>query len=306
MDLEALRQTVRGAVIAPADAGYPAVADDLIWNGRKPGRAPLAIVRAACVADVQAAVRFAGRHGLPVSARGHGHNWSGVARQEALVIDLAALDDIVIDAAARIASVGPAATSGTLARLLAEHDLAFPVGHCATVPMSGFLLGGGLGWNSGAWGVATWSIESADVVLADGALRQVSATAHPDVFWALQGGGPEFFGVVTGYRLRLQPLPRAITTSVRVYPAGLVAAVESWTTAAMVGAPATLELTVLTSRTPGPDGTRGDPTIAVIATIFADDPAEAAAELARIDAGAPDGALAVVPPADDAVRGAVR
>ena len=147
-------------------------------------------MRAACVEDVQATVRYAARHGLKVSPRGSGHNFSGIALQDGIVLDLGALDRIAIDAEARIAEVEPAAKNGVLAAALTAHGLAFPVGHCHTVAMSGYLLGGGFGWNSGAWGLACHNVEAVEVVMADGRLIRASAVEHPDVFWAVRGGGP--------------------------------------------------------------------------------------------------------------------
>src|SRR5688572_2859338 len=152
MNIQSLRSAVRGTVIANGDTGYEAARKALLWNGRKPPRFPRLIVRAACADDVQQVVRFAAEHGQRVSPRGGGHHWSGIALQEGIVLDLSALNQVYIDAATRTAEVGPTVRNGELASALAAQGLAFPVGHCATVPLSGYLLGGGFGWNSGAWG----------------------------------------------------------------------------------------------------------------------------------------------------------
>jgi hypothetical protein len=117
-----------------------------------------------------------------------------------------------VDAGARLAEAGRRG-GRDLARALAAHGLAFPVGHCSTVPLGGYLLGGGFGWNAGAWGVACHAVEGVEVVTADGGIRRASGAEEPDIFWAARGAGPAFFGVVTRYRLRLRPLPRAITTA---------------------------------------------------------------------------------------------
>jgi FAD/FMN-containing dehydrogenase len=211
--LEALKKSVSGIVIAREDGPCAAAREQLLWNPRIPERFPDAIVGATCVEDVQAAVRFAREHGLKVTARGGGHHWSGVALQAGLVIDLSAFNHVKIDPVARTAEIGPVVTNRDLARALSEHGLAFPLGHCPSVPLSGDLLGGGFGWNAGTWGVACFSIESLDVVTADAELCRASASENPDIFWAARGTGPAFFGVVTAYRLRLQRLSRAITTS---------------------------------------------------------------------------------------------
>ena len=91
------------------------------------------------------------------------------------------------DPVARIAETGPVVTNRNLARALSEHGLAFPVGHCPTVPLSGYLLGGGFGWNAGTWGIACFSVESVDVVMADGELIRANESENTEVFWAARG-----------------------------------------------------------------------------------------------------------------------
>jgi hypothetical protein len=108
--------------------------------------------------------------------------------------------------------IQPAVTGQELNRQLTPHGLAFPIGHCATVPLSGYLLSGGLGWNSNRWGPACFSVEAADLVTADSSLVTANREHHADLLWAIRGGGPGFFAVVTQYHLRLYPAPRAIVT----------------------------------------------------------------------------------------------
>lgn len=289
--LETLKQSVSGIVIAREDDGYPAARDNLIWNSRKPERFPDAIVGATSVKDVQATVRFAHRHGLKVTARGGGHHWSGVALQEGIVIDLSALNHVKIDPVARIAETGPAVTNRDLARSLSEHGLAFPVGHCPTVPLSGYLLGGGFGWNAGTWGIACFSIESVDVVMADGELIRASLAENPEVFWAARGAGPAFFGVVVGYRLRLQRLPRAITTSAWTYALTDIAKIERWISTTLPVLPRNVEFTVMMSSAPPAIARRAPKVATAVATVFADSVEEARTVLAKIASGAPDGAI---------------
>ncbi len=293
MTIGSLREAVRGTVIVLEDGDYEAARQALLWNGRKPGRRPLAIVRVASVEDVQAVVRFAAARGCRVSARGGGHHWAGVALQEGIILDLSALNDIAIDAEARIAEVGPAVRNGALARALGDHGLAFPTGHCETVPLSGYLLGGGFGWNSGAWGLACFNVEAVEVVTADGEIRQASATENPEIFWAARGAGPAFFGIVTRYRLRLHPLPRAITTSVWTYPLADIRTVERWMAASMAVVPENVEFSVMMGSAPPPLAAVAPKVATAIATVFAESEAEARATLARIAEKAPDGTLDV-------------
>jgi FAD/FMN-containing dehydrogenase len=292
MSIDSLRAALRGKLIARDEASYEHVREDLLFNGSKPDRYPALIVSAADVADVQRVVRFAAAEGLAISVRGSGHNWSGIALQDGIVLDVSALDNVSIDRAARIADVGPGVLNRALARILTESGFAFPLGHCGTVAMSGYLLGGGFGWNSGAWGMAAFNVENIDVVTADGILRRASETENADIFWAARGAGPAFFGVVTRYRLRLRPLPGAITTSVWTYPLDRIAEVESWMSATMRSGPARLEFTAAMTSAPPPLAGAGK-VVSAIATIFAQDEAEASGVLAKIAATAPAGPLDV-------------
>ena len=293
MTIDELKQSVRGSVITTAGKDYGSARKALIWNGREPNRAPSIIVRAESVADVQAVVRYARSAGLKISVRGGGHNWSGIALQEGIVLDLSQLSEVKVDAEARIAEVGVAARNGDFARILGAHGLAFPTGHCTSVPLSGYLLGGGFGWNAGAWGVACFGIESLQVVTADGNIRRASESENPEIFWAARGGGPEFFGVVTAYTLKLQSLPRAITTSLWTYPIERVSDVERWVSGAMREAPATVEFTTMFSSAPLPLAGRASKVVSGIATVFADTDGEARQVLERIAALAPEGAIDV-------------
>jgi FAD/FMN-containing dehydrogenase len=292
MQIETLRAALRGTLIARDEASYDHARNNLIFNGSKPDRHPALIVRAADVADVQAVVRFAAAEGLTISVRGSGHNWSGIALQNGIALDVSALDTVSIDPAARIAEVGPGARCRTLARTLTENGFAFPLGHCGTVAVSGYLLGGGFGWNSGAWGMAAFNVDSIDVVTADGLLRHASETENADIFWAARGGGPAFFGVVTRYRLRLRVLPGAITTSVWTYPLDRIAEVERWMTEAMRTGPANVEFTAAMTSAPPPLAGAGK-VVSAIATVFAESEAESRAVLGAVAACAPSNPLDV-------------
>ena len=246
-------------------------------------------MRAASVADVQEAVRFAGSHGLTVSPRGGGHHFTGIAARADMMIDLGALKGLHIDVAGRSAHVEPAVTNLEMATALEQKGLAFPLGHCGSVPMSGYLLGGGIGWNGGAWGFACGLVSSAEVVLADGRCITASATENPEVFWALRGAGPGFFGIVTAWRLDLKPAPVAIETVVRVYSGAMAADVAAWADTVMAKAPASVEFTAKVMA--GPAG----PMVAAIATVFAET-ADAARDIhAGLAVGAPT-ALDVIGP----------
>src|SRR5262249_57100226 len=101
--------------------------------------------------------------------------------------------------AARTATIQPGVSSRELTSALAEHELAFPVGHCGHVGLSGFLLSGGLGWNSGVWGPACLSITEVEAVTADGRLTRADEGQNADLLWAARGAGPGLFAVVTRF-----------------------------------------------------------------------------------------------------------
>lgn len=290
MTLDQLASRLRGTVITAYDKGYAASCDELVWNGRKPERRARVIVRPAEVGDVQDAVRYARLHGLSVSARTGGHQFTGIAASADMVIDLGGFDSLRVDTAAREAVVGPAVTNTRLAAALDRHGLAFPVGHCGSVTMGGYLLGGGVGWNANAWGIACHSVLSLDIVLADGRLVTASAGSHPELFWAARGAGPWFFGIVTSYRVALQDAPKALTTLVRAYPAARLAEVALWAEDVVAKAPANLEFTAKIGASP--DG----PVIAAIASVFAATEAEAQDTHAMLGASAPEGPVAVMGP----------
>ena len=290
MTLNQLTSRLGGTVITAYDPSYAATCDELVWNGRKPERRARVIVRPADVGDVQEAVRYARRHGLSVSAKTGGHQFTGIAAKADMVIDLGSFDSLRVNTAKREAIVGPAVSNSRLAAALDRHGLAFPVGHCGSVPMGGYLLGGGVGWNANAWGIACHSVLSLDIVLADSRLVTASPDTYPDLFWAARGAGPGFFGIVTSYRVALQDAPKALTTLVRVYPGARLEEVARWAEDVVAQAPANVEFTAKVGASP--DG----PVVAAIASVFAAMEAEAQDTHAKLGASAPDDPLAVVGP----------
>lgn len=148
---------IEGTLIRRGEAGYERARSAAVWNERRPERYPEVVVRAAAEADVARAVTYARTKGLRVSTYSGGHNWSGSPlRDRGLLLDLSALRECRVTPATddhpATATVQPAATGQELVAALTPRELAFPVGHCPTVAVGGFLLSGGLGWNSRAWG----------------------------------------------------------------------------------------------------------------------------------------------------------
>lgn len=276
----------QGSVVWRGDSSYEQVRQSMLWNALKPDRYPEAIVRAASDADVAAAINLARERGLQVAVRAGGHSWVGSPlRDGTVLIDLGDRRAVHVDEGSATATVEPAVAVADLAHQLERHGLAFPVGHCASVGMGGYLLSGGLGWNSGAWGPACASVTAIDVVTPDGEIAHATDKEHSELLWAARGAGPGFPGVVTRFHLALQPLPRAITTTTHVYDLADLDDVAPWATQVAAGLPSTVEMTVLLTQA-GLD-LPAEPlrTVAVVtATAFADTTDEARSQLAPLAA----------------------
>jgi FAD/FMN-containing dehydrogenase len=197
----------RGELISPGDDGY----DDAraVYNGMI-DRHPGLIARCVDVADVIAAVEVAGRHDVLVSVRGGGHNAGGLGVcDDGLVIDLSAMKGIRVDPVSRTVRVQGGCTWGDVDHATHAFGLAVPSGIISTTGVGGLTLGGGLGHLTRRHGLTIDNLLSADVVLADGQAITTSATEHPDLFWALRGGGGNF-GVVTSFEFRAHPVSEVI------------------------------------------------------------------------------------------------
>jgi FAD/FMN-containing dehydrogenase len=204
--LDALRNTIRGAVILPDDALYDEARH--VYNAMI-DRHPAIIIRCADVADVISAVNFGREAKLSVSVRGGSHNVTGFAVNDGgLVIDLSHMRSVWVDAEQRVARVEGGATWGDVDHATHAFGLATPAGIISTTGM-GLLLGGGIGYLTRAYGLSCDNLLSADVVLANGTLVTASADHNKDLFWALRGGGGNF-GVVTSFSLRLHPVDTVI------------------------------------------------------------------------------------------------
>ena len=205
---------IRGRIVLRADADYSQWWNSMTWYLFKPRRYPDLIVRARSGQDVVAAIAHARQHKLKLVVRSGGHNPArSVIREGGVLLDLSRLRGVEIDVAAQTAWVEPGIHGEVLVRQLAAQGLDFPAAHTGVVPIGGYLLGGGLGWNMPERGIACRSILAAEVITADGRQLLASATENSDLWWALRGCGPGFFGVVTRYQLQLYPLHKAITKS---------------------------------------------------------------------------------------------
>ena len=196
------REGFSGRVVTPADADYDAVRAECVWNGDI-DRRPWLIAQPRTSADVAAAVRFARAAEREIAVRGGGHNFSGSCiADEAVMIDLGQLRAVAVDVGARRATCGGGARWADLDGATQQHGLATPGGFISHTGVAGLTLAGGIGWLTTLAGLSCDNLVSAEVVTADGSILRASGDEHPELFWALRGGGGNF-GVVTAFEFTL-------------------------------------------------------------------------------------------------------
>jgi FAD/FMN-containing dehydrogenase len=198
---------VSGTVLGPPHAAYEEAR--AVYNGLV-DRRPALIVRCRTRNDVVAALAFASRAGVGVSIRGGGHNVAGRAVTDGgVMIDLVEMKAITVDPDRAIATAEGGVIWAELNDAAAEHELAVTGGVVSTTGIAGYTLGGGLGWLMAKYGLAADNLLAVDLVTAEGDILQVDADSHPDLFWALRGGGGNF-GVATAFTYRLHPLQTVV------------------------------------------------------------------------------------------------
>ena len=211
----ALRPNVTGTLILPTDASYDSVRR--VHNGLI-DRRPAIILQCRGTADVQAAVRAAREHGLEIAVRGGGHSVAGNAVCDGgLVIDLSLMRAVQVDPKARRVRAQGGTTWGDYNRETQLYGLATTGGVVSTTGIGGLTLGGGLGWLMGKHGLAVDNLRSATLVNAAGDVLRVSDDEHPDLFWAIRGGGGNF-GVATWLEYDTHPVGPIVTGGLVAHP----------------------------------------------------------------------------------------
>lgn len=194
---------LQGTAVLPDDPAYEEARQ--VKNATY-DRYPALIVRAATVADVRRTVRFAADAGLDLAIRGGSHSLAGFGTVDGgVVLDLSGMKGLHIDPDRRLAWAEPGLTAGEYTAAAAAHGLATPFGDTASVGIVGLTLGAGIGWLVRKHGLAIDALVSVELVTADGRHITASETEHPDLFWAVRGGGGNF-GVVTRFQFRLYPV----------------------------------------------------------------------------------------------------
>jgi FAD/FMN-containing dehydrogenase len=199
--LKKFRAQLKGGLILPTDSGYETARRVFFWNPDTERR-PVLVARCVHADDVRYAVEFARRHGLEVAVRGGGHSHMGWSTSNGLVIDLAGMNRVTINAAKHTGRIDAGVLGGEVMRVAGRYGLAPVLGDCPGVGAAGVTLGGGLGWLSGLHGASCDNLLSARMVTADGRILSVDAERNPDLLWALRGAGANF-GVTTTFECRL-------------------------------------------------------------------------------------------------------
>jgi FAD/FMN-containing dehydrogenase len=248
--LRDFRFRMRGETLILGDAGYDEARR--VWNGMF-DRRPAIIARCTGVADVIAAVNFARDNGLEIAVRGGGHSMSGQSVcDDGMMIDLSQMKSVRVDPATRTVRAGGGCVWGDVDHETAAYGLATTGGSVSHTGIGGLSLGGGFGWLGRKHGFVVDNIVSVDIVTADGQLRVASADQHPDLVWAVRGGGGNF-GVVTSFEYQLHDLNPIIVGGMALFPADRTTEVLRAYRDIMATAPDELTLTaVYISAPPAP------------------------------------------------------
>jgi FAD/FMN-containing dehydrogenase len=229
LSIPGLRAALNGRVITSDDADYDEARTVFVGGV---DRRPAVIVRVADATDVAHVIAVARDTGLELAVRSGGHSNGGYGVSEGgIVIDLRDLQSLDIDVDGRTTWAGAGLTAGAYSTAVAKHGLATGFGDTGSVGLGGITTGGGVGYLVRRFGLTVDDLLEAEVVTADGEILLVDADHHPDLFWAIRGGGGNF-GVVTRFRYRLHEVP-GIVGGMLLLPAtpdviaGFIAAAEA-------------------------------------------------------------------------------
>ena len=270
--LEALSASFSGTVLLPEDDGYDEAR--LVHNGLI-DRRPALIARCQGTADIAEAIGLARASSLEISVRGGGHNVAGRAVADGgLMIDLAEMKGIHVDASARTARAQGGVTWKELNRETHRHGLAVTGGAISSTGIAGYTLGGGLGWLMAKHGLGADNLLGVELVTADGEILNVTDESHPDLMWALRGGGGNF-GVAASLVYRLHPVGM-VTGGLIAHPIDAAADMLRFYRDAVADCPD--DLTVFAGLVHAPDGSGLK--LAAMVVFHTGDPADAERDLA--------------------------
>lgn len=200
-DIVALARQLQGRIVLPDDPDFAEARSVHFVSDAMPAL----IVRAATAADVAATVRFVRERHLELAVRSGGHSLALFSTLDGgVVLDLSSMKTLEVDVATRIARLGAGLTWGEVAAALHPHGLGLSSGDNGTVGVGGLATGGGIGWFARKYGLTVDHIRAIEVVTAEGQVITATASEHPDLFWAIRGGGGNF-GIATMFEVELHP-----------------------------------------------------------------------------------------------------
>ena len=198
-----LRSSIHGRVIGPDDVAYDK-ARAIFYGGFD--RRPAIIVQVADTSDIARVIALARETGLDLAVRSGGHSNAGHSVNEGgIVLDLSKMRDLQIDVETRTAWVEPGLTAGEYTTAANAYGLVTGFGDTGSVGIGGLTLGGGVGYLVRKYGLTIDDLLAADIMTAEGELLRVNSESHPDLFWAIRGGGGNF-GVATRFQFRLHDI----------------------------------------------------------------------------------------------------
>ena len=210
-----LADAMNGPVLLSGDPGYDGARK--VWNGMH-DKHPALIARCSNTDDVRHSVDFARDHNLLLAVRGGGPSWPGKSVCDGgLMLDLAEMTDVDVDVGNRTAWCSGGALLGNLDDATLARGLVTTAGVVSHTGVGGYTLGGGFGRLNRRYGLTIDNLLGAEIVTADGKVREVSADNEPDLFWALKGGGGNF-GAVSRFKFRLHPFDRNVLSGMVVWP----------------------------------------------------------------------------------------
>lgn len=219
-------RSLTGHLVQPTDPGYGL--DRLLYNSKFTNLHPRGIALCASSDDVARCVQFARSHGVSVAVRSGGHSYGGYSSTSGLVIDVSALNQIVVDPRANTATIGAGAQLLDVYDALARHDRLLPSGSCPTVGIAGLTLGGGVGVFARKYGLTSDNLRSGAFVTAGAEHVTASASEHADLLWASQGGGGGNFAVATSMVFDVHPIPSLSLFTLQFPWAAAATALDAW------------------------------------------------------------------------------
>jgi hypothetical protein len=220
-----LQRRFKGELLRPGADGYEAART--IWNGMV-ARTPGLIALCADVSDVQSAIRTASETGILTAIRCGGHSLAGFSTCDGgLVIDLSRMRQVTVDSDSRRAWIAGGCLLKSIDAATQNSGLVFPSGVVSHTGAAGLILGGGTGWLTRRFGLSCDNVEGFTLVLADGSVVRANSKEHPDLFWALRGGGGNF-GVVTEFEVKLHPLTSVLLAEGLCPEAAIRSLLQCW------------------------------------------------------------------------------